>query len=281
MKVFYFTDVHGQLDLFHAMLNWCACQDSEYHLIYGGDAADRGEYGYQIMKELLNNPRVTYLYGNHEDLFVKAADAIIGKYAMSDESYAYLHRITTEQQAKSLIQEMFAFDVLLHLNNGGYATLRDWLMDGADEDFVEQIRNLPVTYSLDNIDFCHAGGTWNTFHDAQTQHISSAIHTCIWDRDMIAIGWKTDRICVHGHTPTTYLPAAIYGRDKSLARIHPCAWHDLMGARDKKGGMKIDMDSGMFATGRSYLLDVQTLTAIGFRRLPDNTIQEDFERYQF
>ena len=92
MKVFYFTDVHGQLDLFHAMLNWCACQDSEYHLIYGGDAADRGEYGYQIMKELLNNPRVTYLYGNHEDLFVKAADAIIGKYAMSDESYAYLHR---------------------------------------------------------------------------------------------------------------------------------------------------------------------------------------------
>ena len=39
--VFYFTDIHGQLDLFQTMRDWCLKQDPECMIIFGGDACDR------------------------------------------------------------------------------------------------------------------------------------------------------------------------------------------------------------------------------------------------
>mgnify|MGYP002526906662 CR=1 FL=1 len=82
--VFYFTDIHGRKDLFDRIISFCEQQDPEYTLIFGGDAADRGSEGYYIMTALLDNPHVIYLKGNHEDLFVKAARAIIGHFSMTD-----------------------------------------------------------------------------------------------------------------------------------------------------------------------------------------------------
>ena len=62
----------------NSAIKWCKEQDPECTIVYGGDAADRGPDGYRIIKELLNDPQIIYIYGNHEDLFIKAADAIIG-----------------------------------------------------------------------------------------------------------------------------------------------------------------------------------------------------------
>ena len=92
--IFYFTDVHGCYDLYRAAIDYCFKQDPECMIVYGGDACDRGTSGYQIMKELLDNPRVVYLKGNHEDLFVRAAQFIARDYdgaINSDEIWNYLY----------------------------------------------------------------------------------------------------------------------------------------------------------------------------------------------
>lgn len=268
--VYFFTDTHGSLNLFHTIMNYCKSQDPESIIIFGGDAADRGEDGYQIIKELLDNPYVIYLYGNHEDLFVQAADAIIGNYAKDDESYAYLHSCNKEQ-AHDIIKKMSSNEyVQLHLANGGESTLISWLLDNANEEIIDIIRNLPRTLSYGFMDFCHAGGVYNTFKRvADAEYENQLIpyideETTIWDRNMLPIGWESNRVCIFGHTPTILLPNGIYGRDKSEKNIHPCAWQDRMGAKDKRSGWKIDMDTGMVWTGRAFVLNCLTMKVYGF-----------------
>lgn len=66
--IYFFTDIHGQKNLFDAMYDWCLRQDPECTIVYGGDACDRGNDGYEIMKKLIASPQVIYLKGNHEYL---------------------------------------------------------------------------------------------------------------------------------------------------------------------------------------------------------------------
>lgn len=271
-NVYAFGDIHGNKRLFDFLREWCYKEDSECTIVYLGDAADRGEDGFYIMNELLNDPHIVYLYGNHEDLFVKAADAIIGAYAINDEKYEYIHHCN-EEQADKILRKMNDdnFDVKLHIYNDGASTLKAWLINGADEDFVDNIRNLPQTFSYENIDFCHAGGTYSAFKKVADAEYGNKMrpyyeeNMLIWDRNCIPLGWETGRICVHGHTPTIYLPVGIYGRDKSLANIHPCSWYDRMGAKEKRGGMKIDMDTGAVFSDRAFILDCLTMKAYGFQ----------------
>ena len=271
-NVFFFTDIHGEKLLFDTMYNWCYQQDPDCTIVYGGDAADRGSDGFYIMNKLLNDPQVIYLYGNHEDLFVKAADAIIGTYASNDKDYEYIHNCDADMADKVLrnMNAHYNEDVRLHIYNGGEPTLKAWLMNGADEEFIDNIRNLPRTFSYENMDFCHAGSTYKTFKSiANAEYYKSPLpwydeNTLIWDRDLLALGWETNRIGVHGHTPTIYLSAGIYGRDKSLTNIHPCSWYDRMGARHIRGGMKIDMDVATAYSGRAFVLNCLTLEVQGF-----------------
>lgn len=270
--MFFFTDIHGNKRLFDFLRKWCYEQDSQCTIVYGGDAADRGEDGFYIMNELLNDPHIIYLYGNHEDLFVKAADAIIGAYVSDDEKHKYIHHYN-EKQVDEILRKMNDdnFDVKLHISNGGAPTLKAWLINGADEEFIDNIRNLPRTFSYENIDFCHAGGSYRAFKVVAKAEYENKLrpyyeeNILIWDRDCIPLGWETGRICVHGHTPTTYLPAGIYGRDKSLANIHPCNWYDRMGGKEKRGGMKIDMDTGAVFSDRAFVLNCLTMKTYGFQ----------------
>jgi len=270
--VFYFTDIHGEWRLYRTMVDYCKKQDSECTIIFGGDACDRGQDGYKIMKDIIADPQIIYLTGNHEYLFVRACDAIIGHHAQSDELYNKLHSYTKEQ-AESFIQE-FAFknvDVNISCGNGGLPTLVDWILDGADEEFVDTIRMLPYTFSYENYDFCHAGSTYSYFKEVADEEYENmqahfiAEQKILWDRDCIPLGWENGRICVHGHTPTIYLPSRAYGsRDKSPLRIHPAVWGEMMGGEAKRGGKKIDMDTGACFTGRAYLMNVLTKEVIGF-----------------
>lgn len=268
--VFYFTDIHGRWNLYKTLMNYCIEQDPNCTIIFGGDACDRGPDGYKIMKHLLADRQTIYLMGNHEDLFINSCDAIIGYHAKNDELYSKLHSYS-RKEAENFLKTSFNPDILLSKSNGGLDTLTDWLADGANEDFVDSIRKLPCTFSWENFDFCHAGSTYNEFKKvAEAEYNGTPVNyvsknILIWDRNAIPLGWETGRICVHGHTPATFLPAKAYGSsEKIINTIHPACWGDLMGAKDKRGGKKIDMDTGATFTGRAYVLNVRTANAICF-----------------
>lgn len=291
--IFFFTDLHGQKDLFHAMYDWCMRQDPECTIVYGGDAADRGEYGYSIMKELLDLPNVIYIKGNHEDMFVKACDEIIGRSAIDDETYTQLHSKLPKEQAEEFIQTHHGEDVALACYNGGWPTLIDWVMDGADEEFVERIRELPYTIQYEKFDFCHSAYLPYAFEEVNAAEYNEepvpqySANALLWDRHSLNYGWTSGRYVFFGHTPTVHLHSKIH-HGMSEQDIRPCAWQSLVPSdREKRDGWKIDMDTGATWTGRAYVINCLTLTVYGFY---DNTVahpdeeaqpfDEPFENYQ-
>lgn len=273
-NVFFFTDIHGHYQLFSAIIKWCKEQDNQCKIIYGGDAADRGEYGYQIIKELLADTNVIYIYGNHEELFLQAADSIVGTYANNDETYNLLTSCD-EKQALSILNQMIGNEqVQLHIHNGGKSTLKSWLLDGANLNLLDQLRFLPRVYSYNNLDFCHAGSVYSIFQEGFKKPIPKyAEELLIWDRSAIQFGWEKDRICIFGHIPTIYLPAKIYGRNTSLDNIHPCMWGELLkSGKHVRPGYKIDMDTCTHASNKAFVLNCNTFQVNCFTYNEQNNI---------
>lgn len=67
MSVYALSDLHGSYPLWRKVRDFLEPDDTLYFL---GDAADRGKNGWQIIKELLNDERVEYIRGNHEQMLM-------------------------------------------------------------------------------------------------------------------------------------------------------------------------------------------------------------------
>lgn len=260
--VFFFTDIHGMYDLYHAIMDWCDEQDPEAMIIYGGDACDRGKDGYKIMKELLEHPRVVYLKGNHEDLFVHAAKEI---------KHCFVFENRTREKVYEALYFCRRFDyqyssIQASLYNGGIETLTDWVMDGMDMNFVDRIEHLPLTFSTDTCDFCHAAGVYQTFDRVSTAEYNGFTvdkfdaESLIWTRSGFSLGWQHNRTAIFGHTPVPYLYEYI-NTPKTL--LQPYKWtpnYDV-----KMDGAKLDMDTGACFTGIAYIINTLTMQAQGFK----------------
>lgn len=279
-EIFCFGDIHGCRPLFDAIMNFCNEQDPEYSLIFLGDAIDRGSDGYQIMKELLDNPQVVYLKGNHEDMFTKAAREL--KVLFSFET-------SNKEEIQKVLNACKHFDykyasIQDSLCNGGLATLTDWILDGMPMDIVERIEQLPLTFTYNKVDFCHAGSTYKAFKEiADLEYDGKEIPSwdadfLLWSRTTINIGWAPDRTCVFGHTPTPYLEDYL---DK-FKWPEDCEITPVLYKRNtipEMTGWKLDMDTGAAFTGIAYVLNVLTMKAQGFK-LKDNQV-EKIEVIQF
>ena len=272
--IFYFTDVHGYYQLYKAAMDYCLKCDPDCMIIYGGDACDRGPDGYRIMRELLNNPQVVYLKGNHEDMFVDAARFILNDYNDKLEP-----QVIKDYLYAASLRDYSAPQVALSLYNGGLDTLMSWMLDGMPNDFISQIDKLPLTFSTDTIDFCHAGTIPKIFKRVAEDEYNGDIpdkddtEFILWDRNMLGYGWLSNRTCVYGHTPTPYLPAKYYGKDKSLAGAHPCKY--VSNLDERLDGAKIAMDVGTANSGKLYVLNCLTMKAQGFRDLNFNSEEKN------
>lgn len=67
MSIYVMSDIHGEADLFHAMLK--QIQFSETDTLYIlGDVIDRGPDGIALLKEIMDTPNMVMLLGNHEHM---------------------------------------------------------------------------------------------------------------------------------------------------------------------------------------------------------------------
>lgn len=262
--IFFFTDIHGMYDLYRAIMNYCNEQDPEAMIIFGGDACDRGKNGYKIMKELLDNPRVVYLKGNHEDMFVKAAREIKQRLLFENKERQHVRETLYWCRAYDYKYE----DIQLALMNGGIDTLTDWVVDDMDMEFVDKIDKLPLTFSTDTCDFCHAAGVYQTFERAANAEYNGFpvdrfdADSLIWTRSGFNVGWASNRIAVFGHTPVPYLGDYMDVDFDENVCPQPYKW--IGDFYPDMTGTKIDMDTGACFTGNAYVLNVLTMKAQGF-----------------
>ena len=131
---------------------------------------------------------------------------------------------------------------------------------------IDKIDKLPLTFSINNLDFCHAGGVYPTFSRKNKNEYD--ITSLLWDRYAFDYGWAPDRYCIHGHTPTVAMPHKFCKGMKEI-NIIPVKYRGNFD--EKYTGYKINMDTGAFATNRAFILNCSTLQATGFE-FKDNKI---------
>ena len=67
MATYAFSDLHGDYQLWTAIKNYCKDDDILFFL---GDVNDRGNDGIKILQEMIDDPRIIYILGNHEDMLL-------------------------------------------------------------------------------------------------------------------------------------------------------------------------------------------------------------------
>lgn len=175
MATYVFSDLHGRKDLWlKANKEVFGPNDTIYFL---GDAPDRGPDGWEMIKTLLDDERVIYLMGNHEDMLIKA------------------------------IEEKHD-DLPLLYWNGGKNTYEAYVLDTKENQkkYLEKLKALPKheTYypfeSKNVLILSHAGTTpGRPIFDEDDW---------LWDREHLYDEWISDRediFIIHGHTPVQNL----------------------------------------------------------------------------
>lgn len=233
------TDWHGVGDIADKILEYLKPEDELYFL---GDAIDRGPDGLYIMSKLLQDSRVTYLKGNHEDFMLMCVpDFIEGHFEYAASWY----------------------------QNGGEATWKvlEKLDDRSKLYFCRKILEMPERLDITNdkgqhIILSHAGcDPWMT----EEEYLMLGIRDhYLWDRKHIHHSWDEfkqeewkDTYVIHGHTPV-------------LTR-HFCGDEDVVlpETKDIKAvhyadGHKICLDLYTIDTGRAVLFDLDTFEEIYF-----------------
>lgn len=263
---YFFTDIHGRKDFFDAIMSYIKRQDPQATIVFGGDACDRGNYGYEIMRALLNNPQVVYLKGNHEDLFVKAARECLELMRSMDIKIEHF------DDAHNLLYSVDSYSrnpISLHLYNGGNDTLVKWMVEGnADPNFIDEINKLPLTFSYGQYDFCHAGSTYENFSDAANDEYNNETvdkevqRDILWDRESFNIPWKENRYVLHGHTPIIYLPFLTKEAEELFKKVPQPVFYNS----------KVDMDTGAVFSNHCFLMNCTTNQLIHFFK-QDNEIR--------
>lgn len=229
-RYFACSDLHGMYELYEQI---CRFLNPDDRVIFLGDAADRGSKGWQLLKDIAENPQWTSLMGNHEDMLLGAM----------------LHELDVCYDPDA---------TYLLYSNGGYQTLEDWMQEGRDRKWITYLARLPLIEHYTNKDgksifLTHAGFT----PGADGIHFKPLDRTRLyWDREHIKDEWVCgDAIIIHGHTPIPSLCRRI-GVDRKDGALWYCDGH------------KCCIDNGSFATGKTCLLDLDTFEEFVFE-IPD------------
>lgn len=224
MAVYAVSDLHGNYQLWNAIKAILKPDDRLFML---GDAADRGDRGYDIIRECFADARVTYLKGNHDDLFVATAQGRPSK---------ALSQYSIEKIAESW-----------RWTNGGEATYQAWADSGRDKSIIEWLDNAPLRLEYRN----QNGQTVILTHAGYTPPSVPSEYDLLWDRYHFADTWgdnPANVIMVHGHTPTNYMKYA-----KGSPAGEACIYC---------GGHKINIDAGTYNSNRTIMLNLDDFTEI-------------------
>lgn len=232
MSVYAFSDIHGQRELFDQVMAEIGPDDTIYFL---GDAIDRGPDGWAILKELMNDPRVIYIKGNHEDMMCNA----LWRYP----DYPPISNAMSIWNRNGNIPTLTAIDAEENIE--------------ATTNLISQVRALPA-YAIYTNPFgdifwlSHAGCDYD---EEGIEYVP--YHDLIWDRNhYINNKWYSNNpnnlYIVHGHTPIECLVNDLYSYYDDIDLDIP------EGAYYYADGHKIDIDCGTHFTGTTVLLNLDT-----------------------
>ena len=245
MDIFAFTDIHGQKELFDKIYSWLNGRSEPWKCYFLGDACDRGEFGYSIIKTLLSDDRFVYMKGNHEDLFVRAAKAL--KQCWAEEGFTQ-GEIMSDPCLYVMMYQYYD-DVALHIQNGGLDTLIAWVADGCPLNIIGKLDRLPEHITLPH-------EVWGTLDLSHSGHLIDESDGFIWSREHFHEKWEGGRM-IHGHTPVRSLVKYVL-LDGPANTVRPAFYQE---------GTKIDLDTACFLSDTITVLNLTTFEQHRFTTL--------------
>lgn len=241
MSTWVTSDLHGNYELWDKIKKFLKADDK---LIFLGDAIDRGSRGFEIFKELLEHPQVTYIRGNHEQMMY---DAFTSTGPASTQYFKHW------------------------MSNGGQATLDDAKVLGLraekNKELINSINQLPFyaeykskTNKIKFI-FCHAGYAPGEYFDQLEDYQKQ--YKMLWDRSHWNSPWPADSkydnvVLVHGHTPIPIMN--MLPRSASPFDLAPY-WYE--------NNHKVNLDAATTNTGMALLFNADTLNYKVFLAEPE------------
>lgn len=245
MDVFAFTDIHGQKELFDKIYTWLNGRSEPWKCYFLGDACDRGEFGYSIIKTLLSDDRFIYMKGNHEDLFIRAAKAL--KQCWAEEGFT--QKEIMSDPCLYIMMYQYYDDVALHIQNGGLDTLIAWVTDGCPLNIISKLDRLPEHITLPH-------EVWGTLDLSHSGHLIDESDGFIWSREHFQEKWESGRM-IHGHTPVRSLVKYVL-LDGPANTARPAFYQE---------GTKIDLDTACFLSETITVLNLNTFEQHRFTTL--------------
>lgn len=226
MATYVATDFHGMYGLWKRIKEYMNPEDTLYYL---GDAIDRGPRGWDIFTELLDDPRVIYIKGNHEDIMYNVFNSLHGE---ADKWLKHWDKNGGSKTRKNM--ESVSYETKMK--------------------YINKIAEMPTFKLYQNQQhevfiLTHAGCTptkeyWD-MPDAEWQYSN------LWNRKHFTDPWPQDKnnkhkFVIHGHTPVQFMYQLASGFDRNDNGM-PIAYCD---------GHKINLDSGAFATNITTLYNL-------------------------
>lgn len=234
-RIFACSDFHGFKSLYTQI---CDFLEPEDHVIFLGDAADRGPHGWELIKLILDNPQWTYILGNHDWFFIQGI------------------RGTNRHENQ-----------MLHLSNGGKPTLEAYKadLDPKKAIYIHRLSECDLDATVVNSEgkliYLSHSGAYNPeeeFVDAED---------FIWDRaHIVNDAPKGIDLIVHGHTTIPHLMdklQQLHQWEPDNFPVVPDEW-DTGTAWWYANGTKCDIDNCTIMTGACTLLNLDTFEEHAF-----------------
>ena len=128
MSVYVMSDIHGEADLFHAMLKQIRFSQNDTLYILG-DVIDRGPDGIALLQEIMHTPNMVMLLGNHEDMMLRcchknvtALDCLRWSRNGNQSTVAAFRRLESREK-RAMIEYLSALQTHVPITVGGFPTI--------------------------------------------------------------------------------------------------------------------------------------------------------------
>lgn len=253
MSMYACSDFHGFKSLYYATKEIITKEDK---VIFLGDAADRGPFGWELIKLILDDPQWYYIIGNHDHMLFQSFLPKNG--TLTRLRYARLHEM-----------------------NGGYNTRIDYGEDSEKTQtyYLSTLMNCPYYFRYtnsceENIYLSHSGAVHYTFfHDKNMdmkEKDEGLMEEFVWDRSEYLRpsdygGYGIDRV-IHGHTPIPHLinDLNFYQIGKTEEELAAEGDSEFIAGKaffyDKF--RRVNLDNATVVTGKATLLNLDTWESI-------------------
>lgn len=227
MSKYVCSDFHGFKSLYEQINAFLKPEDT---VIFLGDAADRGPFGWELIKLIIDNPQWIYMMGNHDQFLVQSQ---IGPDKMDN------HRC--------------------HLSNGGQVTMNAFYEDTKENQkhYISELSKAPYEIEYVNKD----GKRIICTHSGLTSEETDDGDDLVWDRGHFHDDPpKGVDVVFHGHTT---IPHLITKHD-CVDQFKDATWEPGT-AFWYRNGRKCDIDNCTIVSGYCVLVDLDTFEEYSFK----------------